>query len=208
MYILVNSKQVKSYENECLKILHLAQAKLRKEQKITFEIRMVGSGAKRIVTQNGKNGALDLDFNLVLRKIPKKFSKNLLLLKRTIRQVIDQVIPKDYSNGKDSTSVITYVKTSDTGASFHFDIGILRVNNQNKLERLVYKNQTKSTLVWNQIFYSNDLNRKAKVIRRRNAFNQVKKRYVYLKNKALKQQIEASSYSLYFQAVNDVYQGL
>lgn len=48
MYILVNSKQVKSYENECLKILHLAQAKLRKEQKITFEIRMVGSGAKRI----------------------------------------------------------------------------------------------------------------------------------------------------------------
>lgn len=159
-------------------------------------------------TQNGKNGAFDLDFNLVLRKIPKKFSKNLLLLKRTIRQVIDQVIPKDYSNGKDSTSVITYVKTSDTGASFHFDIGILRVNNQNKLERLVYKNQTKSTLVWNQIFYSNDLNRKAKVIRRRNAFNQVKKRYVYLKNKALKQQIEASSYSLYFQAVNDVYQGL
>lgn len=208
MYILVNSKQVKPYEKECLEILHKAQKKLRTDQRITFQITIVGSGANKIVTKNGENGTFDLDFNLLLYKIPQKFGNNLLLLKRTIRQTIDEIIPNDYSHGKDSTSAITYVRSKNNQIEFHFDIGLIRANKKGHLQRLVYEDSAKQILTWNKIFNIKNINQKTKLIRKHNAFAKVKERYVKLKNQNLSRQNDIPSYSLYSQAINDVYQSL
>lgn len=205
MYILVNSKQVKPYEKECLAILHQAQQKLRKSEKLTFQITMVGSGAHKIVTKNGENGAFDLDFNLILHRVPSKLVHDLPLLKRTIRQAIDQFIPNNYSHGKDSTSVITYVKQNNQ-VNFHFDIGLIKAEKKDQRYRLVYENNAKNMMTWNQVFNTEKLTQKAQLIRKHNAFHQVRQRYVELKNQALSDQNEISSYSLYAQAINDVFQ--
>ena len=73
-------------------------------------------------------------------------------------------------------------------------------------ERLVYEDSSKTILTWNEVFSSEKLNRRAKKIRQQGKFNKVKQRYVELKNQALSRQENAASYSLYAQAVNDVWQ--
>ena len=73
-------------------------------------------------------------------------------------------------------------------------------------ERLVYEDSSKTILTWNEVFSSEKLNRRAKKIRQQGKFNKVKQRYVELKNQALSRQENTASYSLYAQAVNDVWQ--
>ena len=73
-------------------------------------------------------------------------------------------------------------------------------------ERLVYEDSSKTILTWNEVFSSEKLNRRAKKIRQQGKFNKVKQRYVELKNQALSRQENSASYSLYAQAVNDVWQ--
>ncbi|MEK3548633.1 hypothetical protein AAA417_12200 [Lactobacillus crispatus] len=73
-------------------------------------------------------------------------------------------------------------------------------------ERLVYEDSSKTILTWNEVFSSKKLNRRAKKIRQQGKFNKVKQRYVELKNQALSRQENTASYSLYTQAVNDVWQ--
>lgn len=210
MYILVDNKQqVKPYRDECWSILYKAQKKLRQNEDITMDVNLVGSGSKKIVTKNGDDGTFDLDFNLILHRIPRKYKRDLLLLKRTIRQEIDSVVNSyNYSHGKDSTSVITYVKHDKQGKPvFHFDVGLIYADKATgNYERLVYEDSSKTILTWNEVFSSKKLNRRAKKIRQQGKFNEVKQRYVELKNQALSRQENTASYSLYAQAVNDVWQ--
>ena len=106
---------------------------------------------------------------------------------------------------KNSTSVITYVKRTER-ANFHFDIGLIKVEHNGQAYRLVYDNSSKVNLIWNKSFKSKKLNKRAKEICRYGAWNKLRNRYLQMKNVTLVKQNETSSYSLYAQAINDVYQ--
>ena len=57
--------EVKELESWCMDILHAVQEEVR--DYFTFDIRLIGSGDKRLVTQNSDE-SFDLDYNIILQQ--------------------------------------------------------------------------------------------------------------------------------------------
>ena len=64
-YRFADSDGVKELNMWCRTILHEVQKEVKNY--FTFDFRLIGSGDKRLVTQNSEN-AFDLDYNVILQK--------------------------------------------------------------------------------------------------------------------------------------------
>ncbi len=116
-YKFANQDQVKYLGNFCMEILHCVQDEVR--EYFTFDIRLIGSGDKKLVTQNN-DGYLDLDYNIILQKDKKglldspKQIKDIFVSK--FNKVLKNYVSK-YTHASDSTSVIT-IKLVNYGMLF------------------------------------------------------------------------------------------
>ena len=72
-YRFANQSEVKELEAWCMDILHAVQDEVR--EYFTFDIRLIGSGDKRLVTQNSDE-CFDLDYNIILQKDKKGLLDN------------------------------------------------------------------------------------------------------------------------------------
>ena len=106
----------------------------------------IGNGKRHLVTQkiiNGKPQAYDLDVNLEidLNSLPPKY-KSLKKLKDKISGLLNQIIAdKDFfSDGQDSTSVISVPLPFDNSKDieFSFDLVIVSRNSYGNLQRLIH----------------------------------------------------------------------
>ncbi len=80
---------------------------------VTFSFNLIGSGGKRLVTQNGDE-AFDLDYNIIIQKDKQGLVDDPKRLKDIIRHAFDIVLKEDveeYSGTSDSTSVLTVTNT-------------------------------------------------------------------------------------------------
>ena len=73
MYKYANQSQVKELATWCQEILYAVQEEVR--DYFTFDIRLIGSGDKRLVTQNAEQ-SFDLDYNIILQKDKKNLLDN------------------------------------------------------------------------------------------------------------------------------------
>ena len=73
MYHFANQNQVKELNQWCLDILHEMQDEV--QDYFTFDIRLIGSGDKRLVTQNSEE-SFDLDYNIILQRDKKGLLDN------------------------------------------------------------------------------------------------------------------------------------
>lgn len=64
-YKFAKQSEVKELESWCMDILHAVQEEVR--DYFTFDIRLIGSGDKRLVTQNSDE-SFDLDYNIILQR--------------------------------------------------------------------------------------------------------------------------------------------
>lgn len=64
-YIFPPQKETTELNKWCLSIIHNVQRLLK--DYFTFDIRLIGSGEKRLVTQN-ENECFDLDYNLIIQR--------------------------------------------------------------------------------------------------------------------------------------------
>ena len=67
-YKFAKQSEVKELESWCMDILHAVKKEVR--DYFTFDIRLIGSGDKRLVTQNSDE-SFDLDYNIILQRDKK-----------------------------------------------------------------------------------------------------------------------------------------
>lgn len=136
MYKFANTKEVKLLTKWCEEILHAVQTDVR--EYFTFDIRLIGSGDKKLVTQN-EDESFDLDYNLILQRDKKNLLNNPKQIKDIFVSRFNKVLQPEISDFKyasDSTSVITLKLVQNGELHFSFDVAILVENNDGIFYRL------------------------------------------------------------------------
>lgn len=208
MYQFVSASETKRYRNDCAETLTDLRNLLSEEYDIQSDFVLVGSGARNLVTQNG-SGPFDLDYNLIISSMPDAFRKDLRKLKNTIISSLNKVTNSNwFSDGHDSTSVVaSYIYFTDTpNVQFSFDIAILWKNKNGTLCRLIHNKQY-GTFTWCEVPSSKNVASKVEKIRNLGQWNNVRDRYLKLKNLYLSREDQNHpSFIVYVEAVNQVYQ--
>lgn len=204
MYRYVPKKTVSSYRSKCSPFLIQLSNKL-KEELGPSQVVLVGSGGSGLVLRDG-NGPFDLDYNLCFHHLPDEWRTHPEKLKAHIRQVWDSLFPDDYSYGKESTSVLTYLVHKDGAVIFHLDLGILMKNSQG-WSRLIH-DKVENTYRWNLVGNTNKLSSKIDRIHKAKKWNNLRSLYLRKKNQDLHEGKSSSSFETYAEAINDLYNRL
>ena len=202
MYRYANQKEVKELDEWCRKILHEVQEEVR--DYFTFDIRIIGSGDRRLVTQN-ENEPFDLDYNIILQKDKKDLIDNPKQIKEIFTSRFNKVLKdevKQYKHVCDSTSVITIKLTNDYGVDFSFDVAIVVEGNDGYTYRLINDKNT-NRYIWNQVKNSKNSFQKFQDIKKSGLWMNFKNRYLELKNMHLSKQDDVKSFSIFLETLNE-----
>ena len=209
MYKYVPKKEASQYKRYCSNLLVSLRDSLKKEEKIIVTCQLIGSGAKNMVTRNGK-GPFDLDYNLVLSSIPEEYANNPGKVKEIVRLRLDALIKEDKKNispGKNSTSSITYIFHSHgkKKVDFKLDIAII-LEDKKTAYRLIY-DKPQNQYIWNELPHYAHLPEKVEWIKKSGKTNDLRDDYLRLKNMYLERQDDNHpSFVVYAEAVEEVYQ--
>mgnify|MGYP001625271271 CR=1 FL=1 len=104
MYKFAKQRDVKELAKWCEGIIKEVQKEVK--DCLTFSFDLIGSGGKRLVTQNGEE-AFDLDYNLIIQKDKQGLIDDPKSLKNIIRNAFDSVLRDNvqgYSGAKEKGS--------------------------------------------------------------------------------------------------------
>ncbi len=211
MYEYVEESVIKPYRRYCSNIMIELRDSLNENYDITTQFSLVGSGSdsRNMVTANG-NGPFDLDYNLQIIRMPDKYWNNLMKLKDTVRNELNKIVHNTFfSDGKDSKSVITSLLhfNDEPNVEFSFDIAILARNNNGNWCRLIHNKSFQNQFTWNEVPTSHNVKDKAQALKSKHLWNEVRDRYLDLKNKYLRNNDNNHpSFIVYVEAVNQIYQ--
>ena len=203
-YRFANQSEVKELEKWCMDILHAVQEEVR--DYFTFDIRLIGSGDKRLVTQNSDE-SFDLDYNIILQKDKKGLLDNPKQIKDIFVARFNRVLKScvsNYTPASDSTSVITAKLVRDNRLAFSFDVAIIVEGDDGYFYRLTHDKRT-DRYIWNQIKQSADYFERFKAVKEKGYWLEFKERYLELKNMHLRRQDEVKSFSIFLETLNEFY---
>lgn len=209
MYQFVESKVVDQYRSYCANILVQLRDRINEEYSINSQFVLIGSGAQNLITQNG-DGPFDLDYNLVILQMPEKYWNDLKSLKDTIRNTLNAIVKNTFfSDGKDSTSVITSILhfKNNPDVEFSFDIAILARNDNDNLYRLIHeKGWCNDRFYWNEVPHSHNIKAKADALKKAGLWNDVRGTYLDKKNLYLRRNDKNHpSFIVYVETINELY---
>lgn len=210
-YEIVFQSESKRYRSDCSAIMK-ETCKLLRDKGITAQFSLVGSGAKNMITRNGK-GPYDLDYNLVIINAYDKYFRNLRFLKDTVRNALNKAEGEEFfSDLQDSTSCLTaLLRFNDSpNVEFSFDVAIIAKNQNGNYMRLIHNKNAflvgEDQYTWNEVPHSKNVKEKADVLKENGFWNAVRDRYVELKNVYLsRQDRNHPSFVVYVEAVNEMY---
>lgn len=201
-YKFANQKQVRELTMWCMDILHEVQKNIK--DYFTFDIRLIGSGDKRLVTQNNDE-AFDLDYNIILQKDKKDLLDNPKQIKeifvKRFQNVLQKYVP-NYSHVCDSTSVITAKLVNKNKLSFSFDVAIIVEGDDGCFYKLINDKKT-GRYIWNQVKQSANYMERFKAVKDSGKWLEFKQRYLQLKNMHLSRQEEIKSFSIFLETLNE-----
>lgn len=201
-YKFANQKEVKELEIWCMAILHAVQEEIR--DYFTFDIRLIGSGDKRLVTQNSDE-SFDLDYNIILQRDKKGLLNNPKQIKDIFVRKFNKVLKEyvsDYSHTSDSTSVITVKLIRNNKLHFSFDVAIVVEGDDGLFYRLI-NDKTTGRYIWNQVKQSSNYFERFKIVKASGDWLKFKQRYLELKNLHLKRQDGVKSFSIFLETLNE-----
>lgn len=140
-YKFAKQSEVKELESWCMDILHAVQEEVR--DYFTFDIRLIGSGDKRLVTQNSDE-SFDLDYNIILQRDKKGLLNNPKQIKDIFVSRFNKILKEcvsDYTHTCDSTSVITVKLIRNNKLHFSFDVAIVVEGDDGLFYRLIMINR-------------------------------------------------------------------
>ena len=201
-YKFAIQKEVTFLNQWCLDILHEVQEDIK--DYFTFDIRLIGSGDKRLVTQNSDQ-SFDLDYNLILQKDKKDLINNPQRIKdifiKSFKYVLKQR-DKNYSHVCYSTSVITAKIIINKKMVFSFDVAIIVEGDDGYFYRLT-NDKNSNHYIWNRVPSSKDYFEKFQWIKKQGYWKIFKDRYLELKNMHLKRGEDIKSFSIFLETLNE-----
>lgn len=203
MYRYITKAKVRPYRMRCAALL----IPLRKRIAAQYgpcTITLIGSGVAHLVTKNG-NDPFDLDYNLILSG-DKNMFPDPQKLKDFVRLTLDRLCPSDFKSGQDSTSTLTYqiLNSNGTGVAFSFDLSIL-VKTPSGYYRLIF-DKSHFQYIWNKQRNTEDLENHVLWIHKYRHWNELRELYLQKKNENLKAGKSLSSFAIYIESVNEIYQ--
>lgn len=203
-YKYAEQRAVTDLNKWCINILHDVQKEV--SDYFTFDIRLIGSGDKRLVTQNTEE-SFDLDYNIILQKDKKGLLDNPKQIKdifiARFNKVLNRYIDNCY-HMSDSTSVITIKNIQKGKLLFSFDVAIIVEGNDGYFYRLT-NDKNSNRYIWNRVKNSADYFEKFQRIKEKGLWLKFKNRYLELKNWHLSRQDGVKSFSIFLETLNEVY---
>ena len=204
MYKFAKQKDVRELTKWCDGIINKVQKAVK--EYVTFSFNLIGSGGKKLVTQNGDE-AFDLDYNLIIQKDKKGLIDDPKRLKNIIRHAFDIVLKEEveeYSGTSDSTSVLTVTMTNGERRVFSFDVAVYVEADNAYMYRLINDKNT-GRYIWNQVPKSKNYEDKIQAIKENGEWDDFKDRYLELKNMHLRKGDGVKSFSIFLEALNEFY---
>lgn len=204
MYKFANQKDVRALTKWCDGIINEVQKNVK--EYVTFSFNLIGSGGKRLVTQNGDE-PFDLDYNLIIQKDKQGLIDDPKRLKNIIRNAFDNVLRENvrgYNGAKDSKSVITITFADGVKRTFSFDVAIYVEADNGYMYRLINDKNT-GRYIWNQVPKSKNYEDKMQEIRDNGEWEDFKERYLELRNMHLRRRDGVKSFSIFLEALNEFY---
>ncbi len=217
-YEYVSEKEARPYRNECSRMLTELRDYLNEEYDINTQFFLVGSGsyARKLVMRNG-NAPFDLDYNLMVIRMPEEYWHDPRRLKNRVRDSLNLILRRSrshvvrggqFSDGKDSTSVITalmYTPGILSQVAFSFDLAILARDGDGIYYRLLH-DKGSNNYHWGEAPSVHRVRQKADAIKAERLWSEVRERYKDKKNMYLERQDKSHpSYVVYVETINEVY---
>ena len=212
MYHWIEDKEfLGKMRRECSDLVNRLVNLINKEGKMLVGMQMVGSGARNLETQN--NGfPIDLDYNLNIKRYDELFFKDGKKLKEYVRAKFNKVLSsKKLPDCDDSTSALTTKKMKlpyGNNTEFSIDLTITK-EISGRWNKLIHVKIEKEKWEWNPIKDSTKIDGKAKYIKSKGKWGEL--RECYLKKKNLYLTINDNnhpSYICYIEAINEIYSNL
>lgn len=205
MYRFANQQDVKELAKWCEEIIKEVQKEVK--EYLTFSFNLIGSGGKRLVTQNAEE-AFDLDYNLIIQKDKQGLIDDPKRLKNIVRNAFDVVLRESvdgYNGAKDSKAVITITFSDGVKRTFSFDVAIYVEADNGYMYKLINDKNT-GRYIWNQLPKSKNYEEKMQAIKENGEWEDFKYTYLELKNKYLRSGNNVKSFSVFLEALNKFYQ--
>lgn len=202
MYRFANQQDVKELAKWCEEIIKEVQKEVK--EYLTFSFNLIGSGGKRLVTQNEEE-SFDLDYNLIIQKDKQGLIDDPKRLKDIVRNAFDEVLRKSvygYNGAKDSKAVITITFSDGVKRTFSFDVAIYIEADNGYMYKLI-NDKNAGRYIWNQLPKSKNYEEKMKVIRENREWQEFKDRYLELKNMHLSRNDDVKSFSIFLETINE-----
>ncbi len=203
MYQWVTDKKLlKATYSESADVVNRLVQELKKYG-IRARMNVVGSKLRNMVTRNGK-APFDFDFNIWIENADQFDERS---LKENVKNAFDTVlIKKKWQHCKDSTSVLTARKKSDS--IYYVDVCIVKRDCYGRLQRLIHDktgNVNDDRYIWNQFPELEKFMEKEEKLKPEH-WNKVRDVYLDKKNMYLSRQDKThKSFICYIEAVNEVY---
>ena len=203
-YTYANLSDVKELDRWCRSIISIVQKDVR--EYFTFDIRLIGSGERRLVTQDSE-GHFDMDYNLILQRdkmglidTPKKIKD---IFRDSFNNVLTQEV-KDFKNASDSTSVLTVKIKFNNVVYCSFDVAIIIEADDGYFYRLTH-DKVSNRYIWNRVKDSCDCMEKFLQLKKHGYWVDFKDRYLELKNFHLSRKDKIKSFSIFLETLNEFY---
>jgi len=187
---------------------------LKEEYDIGAVPKLIGSGARRLITRNGK-GAINLDYNLEINRCDD--FEDCRNIKEAVRKSFNIVLnSRNLGNCSDSTSSLGTEKIHFCDYPempyFSIDVGIVCRDTEGKYYRLIHMKTgrySNDRYYWNQAPNSHNVKKKSEYIIQKGKWEMIAQQYLELKNMYLRRNdYDHPSFICYIEAVNNVYDKL
>ncbi len=182
---------------------------MRKKYGLTFQFRLIGSGRRHLVTRlRDGNRGYDFDYNLILSPPDDGYRYVAKVIKDEFMVALKIALHgTEYSFPKDSTSSIT-IKVVDKNKNivrYSCDFAIIYYGSNGNNDGYYYLRNNKKQQSYQFAFrtLNSDIDEKVHDIISDNGWSYIKEEYLFLKN--INEGNKKHSFSIYAEAVNNVY---
>ena len=213
MYHYIEDKEFEQeMRSYCANIINQLVQKINNDDFLTVKAQLIGSGAKKLITQNGKE-PVDLDYNLYILSFKGRFIPSERDIKEYVRKQFNIVLnKKGWSDCNDSTSALTteyrYFVHLKNKTEFSIDLGIVKQDHYG-WHRLIHQktgNIYYDCYYWNLIPNSHSLAEKAALIKKAHLWMEVRETYLAKKIMYLhRQDFNHPSFIVYIETINEIY---
>jgi hypothetical protein len=202
----VSKTEFKPIKDEIENIIHKLQNSMR-DYKVTCSYKLVGSGGKHLVTRAiNCNEGYDFDYNLDIQKSGGLTDRE---LRQTIKAKLNEVLTEyNYSNVSEGKNSLTIKVIDYDQSSIEHSCDFAIVNdyvdkNDDLYEEILVWIREDDSYIWNKRPYGKNYKTKLANLKANGLWEEVKEEYLNLKNNNMDS--NKKSFSIYFEAINNVY---